>query len=421
MADGKTRIEHDSLGSVEVAAHALYGAHTARARENFDVSGITLQQRPALLTALARVKVAAALANVELAALKPRLGEAIAAAGRDVARGEWHEQFPLDVVQGGGGTSTNMNVNEVLANRGNELLGGGRGAYDPLHPNDHVNRSQSTNDVYPTALQIATIELAAQATQSFDHLAAVLERKAEEVGGMERIGRTCLRDAIPVPAGPVHRSQAAAILRTARDLAAAVEPLHVIPLGATVVGTGFGAPPGFAERAVAHLAEETALPLLPDPLPYDALAHHDQYVAVASALVRAMLVAAKLAADLRYLASSPVGEIELPAVQAGSSAMPGKVNPVMPELVIQVSYETRAAAQAVELAAASGELELNVMEPVIAKHLLGMLEVAGRTARLFADRCVAGMRWNEERIQANLEGSLAASMERAVERGYDNT
>ena len=345
MAGAETRVEQDSLGPVEVPADALWGAHTARAQENFSVGGTTLPQRPDLIVALARVKVAAALANVELAAMEARLGEAIAAAGREVAAGDWHEQFPLEVVQGGGGTSTNMNANEVLANRGNELLGGSRGTYEPLHPNDHVNRSQSTNDVYPTGLQIATIEVAARAEASFEHLALALEHQAESVGDLERMGRTCLRDALPVPAAPVHRSQAAAIMRTTRDLAGAVEPLHVVPLGATVVGTGFGAPAGFSERAVAHLAEETGLALAADPLPYDALAHHDQYVAVASALVRTMLVAAKLATDLRYLTSSPVEEIELPAVQAGSSAMPGKVNPVMPELVIQVSYETRAAAR----------------------------------------------------------------------------
>ena len=416
------RIERDILGEVEVPADALYGIHTVRALANFALGGPTMADRPGLVVALARVKVAAARANAVLDALDGRLAGAIVEAGREVADGRWHDQFPLPVLQGGGGTSANMNMNEVLANRANELLGSARGAYDPVHPNDHVNRSQSTNDVYPTALAIAVVEAGAGTLAGLAHLWATLEARAADVGDLPRLGRTCLQDALPLTVGETHRAQAHALGRTSADLRAALDALQAVPLGATVIGTGFGAPLGYRELAVRLLAEETGLPVEPARDPFDALAHLDPYLRVAAAVNRSTLVMAKLAADLRLLSSGPVGgigEVELPAVQSGSSAMPGKVNPVIPELVLQVSYDVRGMVTTVEAAVAGGELELNVMEPVVARRLLEALDDVGRAARLFADRCVAGLTWREDVLAKHLAGSLAPAVEQAASEGYE--
>jgi aspartate ammonia-lyase len=415
------RIEHDLLGAAEVPADALYGIHTARALENFALGGPRLCDRPELVVALARVKVAAARANEEAEALDACLAAAVVAAGREVVDGQWHEHFPLPIVHGGGGTSANMNANEVLANRANELLGSQRGAYAPVHPNDHVNRSQSTNDVVPTAIQLAVHAAGARAVSGLRHLEAALETKAAEQGDLARLGRTCLQDAIPLTVTETHRAQAAGVARTAAGLGAALDDLRAVPLGATVLGTGFGAPARYRERVVSLLAEEAGLPLTPSPDPFDALMHFDPYLAVAHALDRAMLVVSKLAADLRLLSSGPVGglsEVRLPPLQAGSTAMPGKVNPVLPELVLQVGYDVRGTVATVEAAVGGGELELNVMEPVIARRLLESLDDAGRVAVLFADRCVAGLAWDAEAVAAHLAGSRADAMDHAAAEGY---
>jgi aspartate ammonia-lyase len=416
------RAERDAIGGLEIPSDALYGIHSARAVANFALGGPTLGDRPVLLAALARVKIAAARANAALGVLAAPLADAIVAAAREVAEGRWADAFPVPLLQGGGGTSLNMNVNEVLANRANEILGGARGSYRPVHPNDHVNRSQSTNDVVPTALSLAALHTGGSTVAGLDHLRATLERKAAEWGGVERLGRTCLQDALPLTVGATHRAQAHALARTTAGLRASLDALREVPLGATAVGTGFGAPEGYRARAVALLADESGELLRPCEDPFDALAHLDPYLAVAHALERAVLAAAKLAADLRLLSSGPVGgigEVELPAVQAGSSAMPGKVNPVVPELVLQVSYDVRGTVATVEAAVAAGELELNVMEPVLAYRLLDALDSAGACARLFADRCVAGLRWRADVVADHLRGSLAGRVERAATEGYD--
>jgi aspartate ammonia-lyase len=416
-----TRIEHDALGTVEVPGDALYGAHTVRGLANFTLTGPRAAERPDLVVALVQVKVAAARANADLGVLDAAVADAVVGAGREVAGGRWLEQFPVCVVQGGGGTVANMNANEVLANRAAELLGGARGTYDLVHPNDHVNRSQSTNDVYPTALALATVTAGRRCLEGVRHLEATLRAKADEAGELERLGRTCLQDAVPLRVRDGQLAQANALARTAADLAASLDRLLAVPLGATAVGTGVGAPPGFRERAIGHLAEETGLEVVPAPDLFDALAHPDAYVRVAADLVRVALVAAKLAADLRLLSSGPVGgigEVRLPAVQVGSSIMPGKVNPVLPELVLQVSFEARGTLSIVEAAVAAGELELNVMEPVIARHLLASLADVGEAARLFADRCVAGLSWVGTAVAAHLAGSLADGVELAAREGY---
>ena len=418
MAGNDTRLERDALGELAVPARALWGIHTARALENFAVSGVTLATQPALIAALGHVKVAAARANAELGALAPDLADAIVSAGREVAAGQHDDAFPLEIVQGGGGTSTNMNANEVIANRANELLGGALGAYAPVHPNDHVNRSQSTNDVYPTAMQLAVLAAAAPTLDAVEHLERTISEKASELGELERLGRTCLQDALPLPAASAQRAQARALERVRADLERTLSSLRSVPLGATVIGTGFGSPPGYLERVVPTLAEESGLELRPSDDLFDALAHLDEHVSLIAHLNRVMLVMAKVASDLRYLSSGAVGEARLPALQAGSSTMPGKVNPVLPELVLQVSYQLRGAAATVESAVAGGELELNVMEPVIARSVLESLRDVAAVARLFADRCMAGLEYNELRTAQHLEGSYAELVELATDSGY---
>ncbi len=420
MGEG-TRREHDSLGEVSVPVDALYGAQTARAIEVCGGAGFDLSRLPVLIRALARVKLAAARANLDAGELDERQAGAIIAAAEELVAGRWHDQFPLDVVQGGGGTATNMNVNEVIANRAEELLGGDRGAYGLIHPNDHVNRSQSTNDVYPTALQIAVLETGAETVSSAKHLAATFREKAREYPGRERLGRTCLQDALPVPIDAVHDGQAHAIDRVTSDFERALDGLHEVPLGATAVGTGFGATDAYREVIVGYLGEETGLPLRAASDPFDALANTDRLLAVATELQRLVIVVARSAQDLRLLSSGPAGgiaEVSLPAVLVGSSIMPGKVNPVVPELVLQTSYQVRGAAKTIEIAVSSGELELNVMGPVVGRQLLTSLADVATVFRVYADRCVAGLVWNDEAVSAHLGGSRAELVERARQLGY---
>ena len=412
------RLERDALGELGVPRDVLWGIHTARALANFAVSGITLASQPTLIAGLGYVKAAAARTNAELGVLAPELADAIVQSAREVVAGEHDASFPLEIVQGGGGTSTNMNANEVIANRANQLLGAPLGRYSPVHPNDHVNASQSTNDVYPTAMQLAVLAASGPLFASIEHLERLLEEKAAALGELERLGRTCLQDALPLPAASALRAQAHGFKRIRTDLEGAVDALRAVPLGATVIGTGFGAPDGYRQRVVGVLAEETQLELKPSDDLFDALAHLDGHVAVAAHLNRVMLLMGKIAGDLRYLSSGAVGEARLPALQAGSSAMPGKVNPVLPELVLQVSYELRGAATTIETAVADGELELNVMEPVIARRLLESMRDVGAVARLFADRCIAGLEYDEERTRQHLAGSYAELVELAATSGY---
>ena len=422
-AGGERRVEHDGLGEVEVPATALYGAETARALLNTLDVGPRVSDRPELIRALGEVKAAAAAANLDVRALDPVVGDAIVRAAREVAANGWDDEFPLALVQGGGGTSTNMCANEVVANRAGELLGEPRGTYRRVDPHDHVNLSQSTNDVYPTALQIAVVRSGSRAVDALSGLAASFERKAAQLAGLERLGRTCLQDALPVPVDGVHLAQATAIERLAHALQRALDALLTVPLGGTAVGTGAGAAPGYRDVVVGLLAVETGLPLKRSEDTLDALAHFDGYLEVASALAGAMVLVGKIAADFRFLSSGPVGgvrELRLPPVQVGSSCMPTKINPVIPELVLQVAMEVRGARSVVEHAVAAGELELNVMEPVIASQLLTSLDSAAAVAALFEQRCVDGMEWDRVAVDANLAGSLAGAVAvaRATE-GYD--
>lgn len=416
------RRERDALGEIDVPATALWGAQTQRAIPTFAVSGLTTRDRPDLLAGLALVKQAAARANVLCGALDGAIGARIEGAAAKIAGGAHHDQFPLDLVQGGGGTATHMNMNEVLANLANLDAGAPLGAYAPVHPNDHVNRSQSTNDVYPTALQVAVLRAGARALRGVERLRASFEGAAERSGDMERLGRTCLQDAVPLSVRETHRAHAHALARTSASLRRGLDDLLAVPLGATAIGTGIGAPEGYRERAVVALADLTGFALSPSPDLFDALANLDAYVGVAGAAVQVALVIGKIAADLRFWSSGPtggIGEVQLPGALVGSSIMPGKVNPVLPELAMQVAFDVRAAAHAVEMAVGGGELELNIFEPVVARHLLGALDELARLGPLFAERCVDGLVWNTERTAANLSGSLAGLVTMAGRDGYD--
>jgi aspartate ammonia-lyase len=416
------RTEHDALGAVDVPSDALFGAHTARAVANFASPPVRLADRPELIRALAHVKASAAEANAELGVLDATVAGAIVAAADELVAGQWHEQFPLALVQGGGGTSTNMAVNEVLANRAAQLLGGQPGDYEIVHPLDHVNRSQSTNDVLPTALQLAALELLEPTTAALAAVALALEDCATSAGALIRLGRTCLQDALPLPVSSYHNAQAHAVRRGAADIERAGQVLLAIPLGATAVGTGLGAPPTYREIAVSHLARRTGLPLLPADDLFDALAHLDPLYALASAAGEAAISLAKISADLRFLSSGPiggVGEVKLPAVQVGSSMMPDKINPVIPEFVLQVSFQIRGAVHVIEMAVAAGELDLNVMEPLIARHLLESLEQLTVAARALAGRCLSGLEWDAAAVEAHLRGSRQNAVEHAARLGHD--
>ncbi|MYS84613.1 lyase family protein [Embleya scabrispora] len=414
----------DSLGEVVVPEGVLYGPHTARALRNFAVPGPRLCDHPEFVHALVTVKIAAARANAALGTLDPAIADAITEAGAEVLAGRHLRHFVLPVVQGGGGTSTNMNVNEVLARRATEILRGRGNGHESLeiHPNDHVNRGQSTNDVMPTAIGIAVYRAAGRAVDGLRHLCDVLNAKADEYTGLVHLGRTCLQDAVPIPVSAVHRAQAHAIAEASTDLADVAERLLAVPLGGTAVGTGIGAADGFGAHAVRILAEATDLPVRPAKDPHHALASLEPLAHVTEAMSRSGRTIARVATDLRLLASGPHGgiaEVLLPGVQSGSSIMPGKVNPVIPELVMQTAFQLAGAATTAHLAVSAGELEVSPMAPVVTLGLLTGLPALAETARIFADRCVAGLCWDREAVARHLRGSLAPAVNSATTEGYE--
>ncbi|MDP9432796.1 MAG: class II fumarate hydratase [Actinomycetota bacterium] len=401
MTEQQFRIEHDSMGEVRVPAAAKWRAQTQRAVENFPVSGLRIE--PAHVAALARIKGAAATVNGELGILEADMAEAVAAAAAEVADGRWDDQFPVDVFQTGSGTSSNMNANEVLATLATERLG------RPVHPNDHVNASQSSNDVFPSSIHVAAASaLVEQLLPALDHLAASLERKATEFTDVVKAGRTHLMDATPVTLGQEFAGYAAAV-RYGRERVEAVLPrVGELPLGGTAVGTGINTPPEFAARAVALLAESTGLPLTEARNHFEAQGSRDALVE-ASGMLRVIAVSLyKIANDLRWLASGPragLGEIMLPDLQPGSSIMPGKVNPVIPEAVCQVVAQVIGNDAAVAFGGAAGNLELNVMLPVMARNVLESTRLLASISRLFADRCIDGITADAERCRRLAESS----------------
>ena len=413
-----TRVERDSMGPMEVPADALWGASTQRAVLNFPVSGERFPRR--FVAALGLVKAAAAAANGALGVLDAQRAAAIEAAAREVAAGRWDDQFVVDVFQTGSGTSTNMNANEVIASRARQLLGDG---VLPVHPNDHVNASQSSNDVIPTALHVAArVAIAEDLLPALARLAASLRAKAQAFDDVVKIGRTHLMDATPVRLGQEFAGWARQIERAAERVAAAGEDLAELPLGGTAVGTGINCPPGFAARAIARIAAETGLAFREAQDHFEAQGARDAAVAASAALRGAAVALFKIANDVRLLASGPrcgLAELRLPPVQPGSSIMPGKVNPVICESVIQVAAQVVGNDAAVALGGMTGQLELNAMIPLIARNLLESIRLLAAAARLFAERCIDGIEADRERAAELVERSLAMVTVLAPRIGYD--
>ncbi|TCP47254.1 aspartate ammonia-lyase [Tamaricihabitans halophyticus] len=393
----------------------LYGTQTELGLGNFPLRGRTLGELAPFVRNYVLVKLAAARANRACGVLDEARCAAIVAAGEEVIAGNHDDQFPIPLVHGGGGTTANMNVNEVLAARASALAG------VAVHPNDHVNAAQSTNDSYPTAMALTVLELVQQPVAALRELSATFERKAAEFAGTPHLGRTCLQDAVTLTAGDTHLAQAAAIDRNAAGLAASADQLHAVPMGATAVGTGVGAPQGFAQRCVQELRELTGFSLTTAENRYDSLAHLDPYAEIGAAGSRAASTMAKIAADIRLLSAGPhggFGDLTIPARQAGSSIMPGKVNPVIPEYVMQLSYRIRGQSYTVDCAVAAGELELNVMEPVILDALTTIFADLTAAAEAFARRCVAGLAWDGAHRERNLAGALDNLVELAAVEGH---
>jgi fumarate hydratase class II len=420
MAEAETRMEKDSLGEIEVPAGAYYGAQTERARRNFPVSGLRFPRR--FIAALAAVKREAAAVNAELGTVPAEVAGAIERAAEEVEAGGLDDHFPLDVFQTGSATSTNMNANEVIANRAIELLGGSRGG-KRVHPNDHVNAGQSSNDVIPTALHVAAYAAIAHDLEpALERLAAALAGKAEELDDVVKIGRTHLQDAVPVRLGQELGGYAQQARNGLARLAAVKPRLAELPLGGTAVGTGLNAPPELAPRVIARLARRLGLPFTAAPNRFEAMAAKDAAVETSGALKTIAASLTKIANDIRWLASGPrcgIGEIAIPSLQPGSSIMPGKVNPVIPEAVLMVAAQVVGNDATITIAGMGGNFELNVMMPVIAYNLLQSIAILASASRLLAERCVEGITANRERCAELVERSLAMVTSLVPRIGYD--
>ena len=409
MNTPSTRSEHDLLGDRDVPAEAYYGVHTLRAVENFPITGTPISVYPELVQALASIKQAAALANHELGLLDSTRCQAIVAACEELRQGRLHEQFVVDVIQGGAGTSTNMNANEVIANRALELLGHRKGEYQHLHPNEHVNIGQSTNDVYPSALKVATYHGILGLVDAMAYLRAAFEAKAEEFAGVLKMGRTQLQDAVPMTLGQEFSTYAVMLGEDELRLREAVSLLCELNLGATAIGTGITAHPQYAPLVMKKLCEITGLPLVTAANLIEATQDCGGFVQLSGVLKRVAVKLSKTCNDLRLLSSGPragLGEINLPPMQAGSSIMPGKVNPVIPEVVNQIAYEVIGNDLTVTMAAESGQLQLNAFEPIIAHSLFKSVKHLRNGCITLADRCVKGITANPERTRATVENSI---------------
>jgi fumarate hydratase, class II len=387
------RIEHDSMGDVRVPAAAKYQAQTQRAVDNFPISGTTVEA--SLISALAQLKGAEALENARLGVLDDKVAAVIAEVAGEIAGGRWHDEFPIDVFQTGSGTSTNMNMNEVISTIASERLG------DRVHPNDHVNASQSSNDNFPSAIHLAAAtQITVALIPALEHLAAALRERSEAFAGVVKSGRTHLMDATPVTLGQEFGGYAAAVEHGVERLRDALPRIGELPLGGTAVGTGINAPAGFAAAVISRLVDETGLPLSEARDHFEAQGARDALVE-ASGVLRTIAVSLyKCATDLRWMGSGPrtgLAEIRIPDLQPGSSIMPGKVNPVLPEAVSQVVAQVIGNDAAVAFGGAAGNLELNVMLPVIARNLLESIRLLANVSRAFADKCISGIEADVER------------------------
>ena len=409
MSGVESRVEHDLLGDRQVPADAYYGVHTLRARENFPITGIAISAYPDLVNALAAVKYAAAAANRDLGLLTDDKAAAILAACEEIRSGRLHEHFVVDVIQGGAGTSANMNANEVIANRALEHLGHARGEYEFLHPLDDVNKGQSTNDVYPTAVKVALRYAANRLLEAMAVLRLAFAAKAATLATVVKVGRTQMQDAVPMTLGQEFTAYAVMIGEDEHRLAEACRLIEEVNLGGTAIGTRLNAPPRYCELACRYLSEVTGIALVISPNLIEATQDPGSFVQISGVLKRIAVKLSKICNDLRLLSSGPragLNEINLPPVQAGSSIMPGKVNPVIPEVVNQIAFEVIGNDVTVSFAAEAGQLQLNAFEPIIAHSLFESITHLEMGCRTLAERCVGGITANVDHLRAQVENSI---------------
>ncbi|MCJ8501879.1 class II fumarate hydratase [Desulfatitalea alkaliphila] len=415
------REEQDSMGTVRVPADAYYGSQTQRAVDNFMQSG--LKPPLALIRALALIKRLAAETNLALGLLPDQSARAIVQAAHEVAAGRWDDQFVVDLFQTGSGTSTNMNMNEVLAGRANEILTGRRGGRAPVHPNDHVNLGQSSNDLIPSALHVAAVMAIHNALlPALTHLQSALAEKRDAFAAIRKIGRTHLQDAVPMTLGEAFSAFVRQIELGGRRVEGVLPRLTELALGGTAVGNGLNTHPEFAARTIAALSSETGIVFKEAANRFEAQAARDAAVETSGAVKTVAVSLIKIANDIRWMGSGPrcgIGELQLPALQPGSSIMPGKVNPVIPEAVIQVAYQVMGNDTAIALAGQSGNFELNVTLPLVAHNLLQSVELLAGAARLLADKCVRHLAADRQRCEGYIEQSLALATALVPHIGYD--
>ncbi len=417
----ETRTETDTFGPIEVPADKLWGAQTQRALDHFRIGDERMPM--AVIHALAVIKKTAAKANSEFALLDQEHAGVIGQAADEVAGGQWDAHFPLSVWQTGSGTQTNMNVNEVVANRANQILGQPLGSKSPIHPNDHVNKSQSSNDSFPSAMHIAAVEaIHRRLFPALEHLLAIVDKKAALWSGIVKIGRTHLQDATPLTVGQEFSGYVAQVANGITRLQSVLPRLYPLAQGGTAVGTGLNTPEGFARRIAALIAEETGLPFVSATNPFEAQASHDALVELSGVLNTIAVSLNKIGNDIRLLGSGPragLSELLLPANEPGSSIMPGKVNPTQAEALTQVCAQVMGNHVAVTVAGAGGHLELNVFKPVIARNVLQSVALLADAARSFADHCISGLDVNVSRVEQSVRGSLMLVTALVPHIGYD--
>lgn len=414
------RVEKDFLGEKQVPLHAYYGVQTMRAVENFPITGYRIHE--SLIVAMAIVKKAAALANMETGQLNSRIGEAIVNAAQEIMDGKLHDQFIVDPIQGGAGTSINMNTNEVIANRGLELLGKEKGNYFELSPNTHVNMAQSTNDSFPTAIHISVLSMLDKLLATMQELHDAFGKKAKEFDHVIKMGRTHLQDAVPIRLGQEFEAYRRVIERDMKRIKQSRQHMYEVNMGATAVGTGLNADPRYIESVVKHLAEISGFPIVGAEHLVDATQNTDSYTEVSAALKVCMMNMSKIANDLRLMASGPrvgLGEITLPARQPGSSIMPGKVNPVMAEVINQIAFQVIGNDHTICLASEAGQLELNVMEPVLVFNLLQSISIMNNGFRVFREYCLEGITANEEKMKEYVDKSVGVITAVNPHLGYE--
>ena len=418
-----TRLEHDLLGNYEVPIHAYWGVHTARAVDNFPISGVPIGHYRSLIRALAIVKQAAAQANFELGELSSEINDAISKACQEVADGKFDGEFVVDTIQGGAGTSTNMNANEVIANRAIEILGGSKGDYDIVHPLNDVNKSQSTNDVYPTALKLALILEINELLKAMAHLQGAFQGKADEFKDVIKMGRTQLQDAVPMTLGQEFATFSRMTMEDIQRLQETLPLLREINLGGTAIGTGLNAPVGYAQKACLILSKLSGFDFMVAEDMVEATQDAGVFVMVSGVLKRIAVKLSKTSNDLRLLSSGPragLDEINLPPRQAGSSIMPGKVNPVIPEVVNQIAFAVIGNDVTVTMAAEAGQLQLNAFEPIMCRALMMSITQLRQGCYVLADACVSGITANVEKLRLSVEQSIGLVTVISPLLGYEN-